>query len=108
MLAAVSAVKAVIINSKFLAYLKRNHYRQWNDFIGDETTDLIKHIYFVPLGSKKSYFSFIFKSSEDFSDQQVRDYKRSIRHGIYGFLVNAIAGCVGFGLTAYLLTQMSP
>jgi hypothetical protein len=106
-LAAYSGMRAVITNSKFLSYLKQNHYQQWNDFLGEDMPDLIRHIYFTPLNSEKSYYYFIFKSREDFGDKQVSEYKKQIRYGLYGFILYAIAGVSSFGITGFVLSQLS-
>lgn len=106
-LAAYSGAKAVIENSKFLAYLKQRHYQQWNDFLGEDMPDLIRHIYFVPLSSEKSYFHFIFKSREDFGDKQVREYKKQIRYGLYGFIIYVTAGVSSFGMTGFILSKIN-
>jgi hypothetical protein len=106
-LAAISIARALIANSKFLAYLKNNHYEQWNYFLGEDITDQFKHILFTSLSSENSYYYFVFRSKQDFGDSQIKDHKRRIRYAAYGFLVYAVAAFIAFGMTGWLLSQMA-
>ena len=105
-LAVYSGFKLVYSNQRFLAYLRQNHYQKWNDFIGEDFSDLVRHIYLTPLSSGKSYYYFVFKSHEDFGDKQVKDYKRQVRRGAYGFIIYAIAGVSSFGMTGFILSRL--
>jgi hypothetical protein len=105
-LAVYCALRLAYFNQRFLAYLKQNHYPKWNDFIGEDITDQFKHLGLTPLNSKKSFYHFVFRSSDDFGDRQVKDFKRQIRYGAYGFIINAIAGVSSFGMTGFILSQL--
>ena len=89
--AALSIFTAVTTNVRFLAYLKEHHYERWCEYLGEEFRTIFKHIYLTPMGSRKSYHHFIFTSQEDFGDARVREFKRKIRWGAYGFLIGMIA-----------------
>jgi hypothetical protein len=89
--AALSIFTAVTTNLRFLAYLKEHHYERWCEYLGEDFQTIFKHVYLTPMGSQKSYHHFIFKSQEDFGDTRVREFKRKIRWGAYGFLIGVIA-----------------
>lgn len=86
-----SVFTTVATNLRFLAYLKEHHYERWCEYLGEDVRTIFKHIYLTPMGSQKSYHHFIFKSQEDFGDPRVREYKKKIRWGAYGFVIGVIA-----------------
>jgi len=98
------AFNAVITNLKLLARLKEHHYTKWSEFIGDDIQAVFKHIYQTPLSSPKSYYHFLFKSQEDYGDPKVRESKRQIKWGIYGFLISITSLVAAFIIGGVLLS----
>lgn len=93
-LAFLSILRFVVYNQKLQTHLKAHHYDRWKEFIGEDT-ELFRNIYLKPINSNKSYFHFTLWSSDDFDDKQVLDYRRHIRAGILGFLINVVAAVIG-------------
>jgi hypothetical protein len=107
-LAGYSGMRAVLANAQLISYLKQHHNAQWHKFLGDEMPDVFRHVYLTPLNSEQSYFHFIFKSREDFGDQQIREYRKQIQYRILGFVVYAITGVIGFGMIGLVLSRLNP
>ena len=93
--AVLSGARAVFFNVKLQTYLKAHHYDKWKEFVG-EGVDLFRNVFLKPMNSDKSYFFFLFRSTEDFGDKQVRDYMRHVRAGILGFVISVVAALVSF------------
>lgn len=93
-LAFLCLVRLVVYNQKLQTFLKTHHDDRWKEFIGEDT-ELFRNIYLKPINSDKSYFYFTVWSSDDLDDKQVHDYRRHIRAGILGFLINVVAAVIG-------------
>lgn len=74
--------------------MKAHHHDSWKEFIGEDA-EFFRNIYLKPMNSEKSYCHFIFRSHDDLGDRQVQDYKRHVRAGILGFLINVVAAGIG-------------
>lgn len=90
-----SGLRAVVFNMKPQNHLKVHHTEKWREFLG-EGTELVRNIYLKPMNSDKSYFSFLVRSADTLGDQQVSDYRRHVRAGAVGFIINVIAGFISF------------
>lgn len=90
-----SGIRALTFNTKLQNHLKAHHKEKWNEFLG-EGAELVRNIYLKPINSGKSYFFFLFRSTESFGDHRVDDYRRNVRAGLLGLAINGIAGLISF------------